>query len=254
MNNKHVSVLAGTVVALSASLAQASTVELSNMVAQWYGGVPAANVSYFNNASTTPQARWGVGAVQSGYDFDIAAQPIDFTVPPSPSPNMVLGTFTHLNFPISAGTSITSVNLKITTDVIVDGTNLGSRVFDYGFNHWETPNADVPCANGGANGVGVNINGCADRVIANWLPASEDFLVGTDLYTLNVKGFSLDINGTNPFTSFWTAENQSNNAYLIANVALLRDVNPAPEPGTPLLLGAGLIALASAWRAKAKKG
>lgn len=255
MKNKKLLRLLAAVALATSGLVQADVVSLSNISAQWYDGSPVANVSYYNNPSAAPSARWGVGEQQSGYDFTVASQPILFDAVPSPSPTQVLGTFSHQNFPINAGTSIDSIKLRITADIAIDSVAQGSRVFDYGFNHWETSNGAYPCADGGTDGYGVNINGCADRVIANWLSSSEDFTVGAEIYTLNVLGFSLNLDGSNPFTSFWTAERRSNNAYLLANVALRRDVDieiqQIPEPASVSLIGLGLLGLVGA-RRKAK--
>lgn len=245
MNTHQVSLLATVLASALSASASANVISLSNITAEWYDGNPAANVSYLNNPSAvTASARWGVGTAQSGYDFTIASQPINFNVPPSPSPVQQIGEFTHLNFPISSGTSITGIKLRLSADIAVNGSPMGSRMFDYGFDHWETGNADSPCADGGTVGVGVDVNGCADRVTANWLSTSDDFVVGSDIYTVNVTGFSLDPSGSDPFTSFWTAENEHNHAYLLANVALRRDVEPIPEPGTLGLLGLGLLGFA----------
>lgn len=258
MNKSQLSLIAAALAVLTSGPAQASTVTLSNITATWYDGNPSANVTYFNNPTATPgtpaQARWGVaqGAGQSGYDFTLAAQPLVFSVPPSPSPNQVLGTFTHLNNPISAGTSITDIKLKITADVLVNGSLTVPKTFNYDFDHWETPNGDNPCADGGTNGVGINLSGCADRVIANWSAVSDSFTVGTDIYTLNVIGFSLTPDGSNPFSSFWTAERADNVAYLLANVALTSDVQ-VPEPGSIALVGLALTGLAAVRRAKPAK-
>ena len=237
--------------ALTAGLAQAATVSLTNILATWYGGAPAANVTYSGNASAAPQASWGVpasGAGQSGYKFVVDNDPLNFLVPPSPSLTQVIGTFTHLNNPIAAGTSITGVNLRITADVAVDGNPVagGNVEFNTNFTHSETSNGAVPCADGGVNGVGVNVNGCADLVMANFSPLSESFLIGADLYTLKVLGFSLTADGLNPFTSFWTTEVADNYAFLLANV----ERTIVPEPGSLALLGLGLMGLVTLRRGK----
>lgn len=222
----------------SATLTHAHTLTLSNVSARWFDASPAANASYINNPSAAPIVRWGGNiANPGGYNFTVASQPISFQVPPSPSPIQPIGTFTHLNFPVTQGTEITSIKFSITANIMVDGTGVGTRTFNYGFENLETVNNAVPCADGGTNGVGININGCADRVTVAWLPSSEDFYIGTDIYTLNLLGFSLDATGLNPFSQFWTAENQNSSAYLLANVALR---NSVPEPSSLPLIGLGL--------------
>jgi hypothetical protein len=168
---------------------------------------------------------------------------IDFIVPPSPSPSQVLGTFTHVNFTIPTGTAITSINLGLTADIYMDDVWLGTRSFQYNFEHFETVNDEVPCANGGPNGVGINAAGCADRVTINWLESSDSFNIDGDVYTLNISGFSSTPDGLNPFFEFWTAENQQNPAFLVANVTLRNQLTEIPEPGTLALLGIGLAGL-----------
>jgi hypothetical protein len=264
MKIKSFSVVASACAMIMSGGAQAAAVSLSNISAEWYAATPAANVTYYNNpSSTTAQARWGdngSATANSGYDFAIAAQPVTFSLPAPPSASglQVLGTFTHQNFAISAGTSISGIKLKLTADVQINGDpTLIGKTFNYAFDHWETTNNANPCADGGSVApnvpTNVNRNGCADRVIANWAAESQSFLVGSEVYTLNINGFSLTADGANPFTSFWTAESARNDAFLLASVALRSEVEQVPEPGSIALAGLALAGLAVSRRSKAVK-
>jgi len=152
-----------------------------------------------------------VGGRQSGYDFSINADPLDVPVPPSPS-QFLLGTFNHQNFPIFFP-AIIGIQLKITADVAVDGNPVAGNplTFLFDFEHLETLNDLDPCPDGGPNGVGVNINRCADRLTFSINPTSQFFFLGSDRYTLTLKGF-IAVGGdplNDPALSeFWTAERQ----------------------------------------------
>ncbi len=220
-------------------LALAATVEIEDIVGAWSNGVPAGNVTINNANPALATARWGTGGPQSGYDFAPVAGTTSVIVPPSPSANFTLGTFTHLNNPINAGTSITGIVLTVTAKIIIDGADQGTRSFVFDFTHFETPNGADPCADGGPQGVGVNVNGCADRVTVNYNNLSETFTIGSDIYTLNVVGFLI---GGDPASAFWTKEDASNSALLRANVTLRSEVE-VPEPMTLALFGMGLAGL-----------
>jgi len=222
-----------TAACLLATQAQAATVALSNITGAWFNPDPAAVITSNTGADTAnAQIRWAA----SGYDF-LAAADTSVVVPPSPSATFNVANFQHVNQPV--GAAITSVSLRIMADIEVDGFSVGTKSFFFDFLHDETPNGDDPCAYGGANGSGVNINGCADRVSVAFSDASESFLIGSDLYTVNIIGF---LAGGGLVTDFLTAELATNTAALVANVTLRSDLT-VPEPGSLALVGFSLAAL-----------
>lgn len=113
------------------------------------------------------------------------------------------------------------------------------------FDHSETPNGADPCANGGANGVGVNISGCADIVTISSVSLDQLINVGGDLYFFNLLGFSID-NGLTFSDEFQSEEAASNTAQLYGRVTTQR----VTEPFTLSLLGAGLAAVAARRRSR----
>jgi hypothetical protein len=236
------SILAGgAALALSVGVANAAIVSLSDISAAWLNPVGGSGGTVISPGvpPVTTSIRWPVsGDSQSGYDFSVAGDPINVELPPDPSP-FTLGTFNHLNFPIPTGSGISSVQLRIVADISVDGNLVGDDLsFLFDFTHFETPNGAAPCADGGTNGEGVNINGCADRVSFTSNPSSESFLVGDVLYTLRLSGFVTEEGGS-PISQFWTVENSNNLATLVGSIE--RRVQEVPEPGSLALVGLGLL-------------
>lgn len=240
-------VAALSAIALGAMSAHASTLTITNITGTWSGWTGGTNVSTSASGSTT-QLRWGIpeGGGQSGYDFTPTGTP---SVQTAHNP-FALGQFTHHNFPISAGTAITGAALDVTFDFYLgsDSSNVISRTSQFVFDHWETPNSAAPCANGKANGTGVNSAGCADRVRAVTNPSStETFTVvdgaTTHTYVFAVTGFDIG-------SAFWTSENQTNSAVLNAMFTHESYIQPAPVPlpAAAGLLVAGLGALTVAGR------
>lgn len=242
--------LAIGVFALAAAIpapAQAAIITFSNMTATWSDVNGGLAVGFTANGTSDARVSWGtvdptLTTGQSGYRFQGAGAPINAELPPNPTNDFVLGTFTHSNNPIQAGSSITGVRLTISTDVALDGNPLGNYQFVYDVSHNETPNGDNPCADGGAFGVGVNVNGCADNVLMNYNLLSDSFLVDGTLYTLDIRGFELLNPPNTKVFSFWTTERADNQAYVLARVASRAQV--APEPATLALFGVGLAAAA----------
>lgn len=245
----RVSLIAAALAAALAAPASAAVVDFTNIKATWYDvvslGGPA--VTFTGNGTGNASVRWGsdTGFGRSGYDFEALAIPSLTVSPPGGSATTSIATFRHVNFPISAGTSITELKLKFTTDVTVDSNPLGNVTFIYSFTHDETPNADNPCAYGGANNQGVNINGCADKVSVNFNSQSDFFTIDGYDYALDVVGFLV---GGNPATDFLTKERFDNTAELRGKLVLYSEATTGvPEPATwaMFIAGFGLVGAAA---------
>ncbi len=91
-----------------------------------------------------------------------------------------------------------------------------------------------------ANGVGVNVNGCADHVQLSALSSTSSFTIGLDTYTVNIVGFE---QGGVQTSSFWTEEGVTNTANLVANVDLTSRVLGTPEPSTWAMMLLGFAGL-----------
>jgi hypothetical protein len=219
----------------------AAPVTFSNITGVWTGVEPPG-VTGLNGVGTN-QINWGqpiTAAGQSGYRFDPKQPP---TQPVPPDQNFDLGTFTHINQPISLTPtdgkpySITGATLHVEMDITVDAAAPVHRSFDFLFHHNETNNDANPCANGQPNGSGVNANGCADLVTVDSSTSSQTFNVDGVDYTITILGFQLPGGGF--VTEFQTPEQQNSPAELIARVTATTP--SVPEPSSLALLGAGLL-------------
>lgn len=230
---KSVLSAAAIAAALAFGSAQAATIDLLSVTGVFQNTTGGANV-----VESGDTVNWGIGipvaANRSGYVFEGTAPPPNIGI--APLETFTLGTFTHENFPIQSGGGITGTELLVNYTLRVpspDGVEVPLSAL-FKIDHFETPNAANPCADGGPNGEGVNINGCADRVrISTSFSGSQSF-VGADgvTYFLQVAGFG--IGGT---TTFWTIENASNSIELVARFA------PIPLPAAGWMLIAALSGL-----------
>lgn len=164
------------------------------------------------------------------------------------------GTFTHANNPLNAQNFLTGVTLDVTLNLEVPGGFPGSGApnlsptFTFVFEHDETstylstdPNI---CPYGGADGQGVNRNGCADRVLVASAPAPQSFTIGDTVYTFHLGFFQLGRTGITAISEFLTPEQDATTAKMYGYFT----TSAVPEPGFYGLLGAGFAALFAAVR------
>jgi hypothetical protein len=214
--------------ALAAGQSNAATITVDGIGATWGSVVTAGNNSLVIGTGTS-ELRWGkpVGGAKSGYGF-VGQPSAGYDV----EQEFKLGTFTHYNNPIEAGTSIKETTLSLAINLTIEGAKKSvSSAFK--FLHNETPNlkSGSTCANGGSFGTGVNVKGCADQVtIKTFLSLLEEFQVGNAIYTMQITGFLL--NGVT-VTDFWTKEEAANSADLMAKFTKVRDLPPPPPPPVP---------------------
>lgn len=135
--------------------------------------------------------RWGTGdSGPSGLDISASPSNANVTTNGPAVPNVSV---THLNKPIN-GETLSSLDILSTltlTPQTPPAPGLPSATMTIAVNYLETPNGANPCADGGANDVGVNVNGCADIFV-------------TSLNALNIPFFyDLDLGGPLPLVQYF---------------------------------------------------
>lgn len=266
---------AAGVTALCAPMAQADM--LTGIVDTWNVNVNAVfdttSVVWQSNANVSASASqltWGQGT--SG--------PSRLTISNSPaSPNantngaaVATIAVTHGNNPITSGTGeLGQVNLLSTltlTPVVPLAPGLAPATISFTIHFDETPNADNPCLGGGTNGVGVNINGCADIFVINQNSLNFPFFYDLDgggslpnqMYFIS---FFEETNALNalpngactatgvpaPCIGFRTPEGGAT-TFDFAALITTEPVNFASEPGGLALLGLGFAGVGLTRRRK----
>lgn len=233
---KKLTALAAAAIVASATAAAADTLTVDAITGTWSNPVGGSGVA----GEGTNVLSWGSETQRSEYIFSPIGTPESFPLPAMP---FVLGVFTHDNRPIPLGSGIDGADLDLSFDMTF--ANGGSASFSgavtFAFLHDETPNSANPCADGGANGVGVNINGCADAVQITNATFTDSVVIGKLRYTFKLLGFLDD--DLNEFETLWTQEDGETPALLWGAV----HVAPIPLPAAGFLLlgalgGLGLMA------------
>ena len=229
MPTPSITFLCAVTLCLSSFTANAAIISIDSIGANWTNVVDGLHLNTINSdgIAGNEELRWGDpftgGTLQSGYRFDSASLS-SFDV--ETNAEFVLGDFTHFNFPVFLGTTISSAQLDITTDLHIGSDSLTSGPFTFSFLHDETPND----CNTGAN--------CAnDIVTVGNIITSNTFMIGGDEFTLELLGFQ---QGGVTTSSFSTMEEQANVAQLMA---IFRTPASVPEPGALALLSLGLLAM-----------
>ncbi len=230
-----------TILAIAAPVSAAPLV-ISNITGGWQNADPTVNATITNAADQgTDFVRWGGTGdpnTDSGYSFNPTDNPVGYVL----GTPFALGVFTHFNQPIPVGSSITSVDYSF--GFSTNGTP-SSLADVFHFDHNETPNVE-PCPTPSGN------NPCDDIVTISAVTLNSLIQVGTDQFFFNLLGFSTD-GGATIGSQFLSPEGGSNSATLygvVTSQPLV--VGAVPEPASLVLMGSGLILLATRLRKRSR--
>jgi len=166
------------------------------------------------NGEDTNEIRWGTTqGEQSGLRFDaVGVQTFNENT------KFLLGTLTHMNWPIGGGSAANGATLQITLSFSEPAIS-PNPAFTFDFDIEETPN-DGNCDYGG---------NCNDKITFPVSYGTQVFTIGDIKYTLVIDGFvdSYTCGGIgNIVNHFITEEQKNNSAFLIGHLS--SELVPAP--------------------------
>ncbi|MGL5390775.1 MAG: choice-of-anchor K domain-containing protein, partial [Shewanella sp.] len=176
----------------------------SGVAAEWknvQGGTSVNKFDSNDNDTALDQVRWGKpsssNGQQSGYGFIDNDAALSGALPLNQE--IVLGTFTHFNFPIESGTSIKAATMEVSFTVTDAYGKTTPVKLALNFSHNETPNS-----------------GADPRDIVTVGQTNVTFNYEGQVYTLQVIGFK-DANG-NVVSSIYTNENAATSYQLVVRM------------------------------------
>ncbi|WP_321325261.1 Calx-beta domain-containing protein [Thiomicrorhabdus sp.] len=180
-------------------------IEIRNYSAGWSNPISTASdnsgISQFNNDSDSyiDELQWGSGTDgPSGYDLvdnQILSSNVSTTV--NAGDSIVLGTFTHNNFPVT-GETLDSVTLTMQMDILINGVTYPIS-FDIPIDHNETPN-----------------DGADPRDIITLPSTQQTVTVDNQDYIISIDGFK-DANG-DAVEVIYTNEGEANTFEVVGSV------------------------------------
>lgn len=250
MNKMFLALFSAVVMSVAAvSEGSAGSITVSDITGAWADKAIGGRTVKINPGAETGSLAWGAtnfyNRDQSAFEFQSAGS---VSSDQANGAIISLGGFSHFNNPI-LGASLTSAALAVSTNLAIDGVNLGAHQFEFNLDHLETVNFARRCENGGRFGVGVNAFGCADMVTLTNVGDSRTLLVDGVLYTLAIAGFIVD----GELASFLeTMERGASRAQLALSVSVAEALE-TPIPAAAALFIAGVAGLGFATGSRHRK-